>query len=87
MPSSKDKPFFDDRKTSAPRPGGVVDRRSESAEQDEEPQTSSGVRFDEKGNPVFEIRANVPRRREDDNTSDLLKCLDDESLALADDDN
>lgn len=85
MPSSKDKPSSDGRNTTAPRPGGV-DRRSESAKQDKKPQTSSGVRFDEKGNPVFEIRANVPRRREDDNTIDLLKCLDDESLALADDD-
>lgn len=59
------------------------DRRDHDAEQDE--QIESRVRFDAKGNPVWEVRTDVPRRRKDDNTVDLLKCLDDDSLALADD--
>ncbi len=83
MPSSKDK------LSSKIAPSGVrdPDRRIKSAKEDDQQQTSSGVRFDEKGNPVFEIRAEAPRRRKDDDTIDLLKCLDDETLALADDDN
>ena len=86
MPSSKDKPSSRDPKTAIPRVRGP-DRRSESAEQYEKEQTSSVVHFDEKGNPVFEIRTDVSRRRKDDDTIDLLKCLNDESLSLADDDN
>ena len=86
MPSSKNKPISCDSKTSASRVRGP-DRRDESEEQEEKLQTSSSVRFDEQGNPVLEIRAAVQRRRKDDNTIDLLKCLDDESLSLADDDN
>jgi hypothetical protein len=40
------------------------------------------VKFDAKGNPVLEVRTDVPRRREDDNTIDLLKCLDADALKL-----
>ena len=40
------------------------------------------IKFDAKGNPVLEVRVDVPRRREDDNTIDLLKCLDADSLNL-----
>ena len=86
MPSSKDKPASCDPKTATSRVRGP-NRRSESGEQEEKLQTSSSVHFDEKGNPVLEIRSAVQRRRKDDNTIDLLKCLDDESLSLADDDN
>ena len=52
MPSSKDKPSSRDPKTAIPHVRGP-DRRSESAEQYEKQQTSSGVQFDEKGNPIF----------------------------------
>jgi hypothetical protein len=31
---------------------------------------------------VLEVRTDVPRRREDDNTIDLLKCLDADALNL-----
>ena len=86
MPSSKDKPSSCDPKTATSRVRGP-DRRSESGKQEEKLRTSSTVRFDEKGNPVLEMRAAAQRRRKDDDTIDLLKCLDDESLSLADDDN
>jgi hypothetical protein len=46
-------------------------------------QVSRSIKFDEKGNPVLEVRTDVPRRREDDRTIDLLKCLDADSLGLA----
>jgi hypothetical protein len=42
------------------------------------------IRFDAKGNPIWEMRATLPRRRADDDTVDLLKCLDIGSLSLAD---
>ena len=41
------------------------------------------VRHDDKGNPVLEVRAVAPRRRNDDDTIDLLKCLDPEALQLS----
>jgi hypothetical protein len=40
------------------------------------------VKFDAKGNPVLEVRTDVPRHRADDNTIDLLKCLDADALNL-----
>ena len=40
------------------------------------------VKFDAKGNPVLEVRTDVPRRRGDDDTIDLLKCLDADALNL-----
>ena len=45
-------------------------------------QVSRQIKFDDKGNPVLEVRVDVPRRREDDNTIDLLKCLDADALNL-----
>src|SRR5690242_4155191 len=45
-------------------------------------QVSRQIKFDAKGNPVLEVRVDVPRRREDDNTIDLLKCLDGDALKL-----
>lgn len=45
-------------------------------------QVSRQIKFDEKGNPVLEVRVDVPRRRQDDNTIDLLKCLDADALKL-----
>jgi hypothetical protein len=43
------------------------------------------VSHDAKGNPVWRMSTDVPRRRQDDDTVDLLKCLDVEDLSLADD--
>ena len=40
------------------------------------------VRFDAKGNSIWEMRTTIPRRRTDDDTLDLLKCLDIDSLSL-----
>lgn len=45
-------------------------------------QVSRQIEFDAKGNPVLKVRVDVPRRREDDNTIDLLKCLDADALNL-----
>lgn len=80
MNSDQDKQFVAQPETDE-FPG--QDRRDHEAGQDEH--VESRVRFDAKGNPVWEVRTDVPRRRKDDNTIDLLKCLDDDSLALADD--
>ena len=55
------------------------ERRKDSPEL---PETHAEIRFDDKGNPVWEVRADGPRRRKDDDTIDLLKTLDVESLAL-----
>jgi hypothetical protein len=41
------------------------------------------IKFDAKGNPVLEVRTDAPRRREGDDTIDLLKCLDADELKLA----
>ena len=43
------------------------------------------VRYDAKGDPVWEWRVEVPRRRCDDTTVNLLKCLDSGTLSLAED--
>jgi hypothetical protein len=62
------------------------DRRKPDQSSDE-PEVERTVRFDDKGNPVLDVRTNAPRRREDDKTVDLLKCLDGdiEGLALEED--
>jgi len=57
------------------------DRRD--PEQADTPKVERTVKFDAKGNPVLEVRTDVPRRRGDDNTIDLLKCLDADGLKLA----
>ncbi len=45
------------------------------------------IRFDAKGDPIWEVRTDhIPRRREDDDTINLLRCLVPESLSLEDDD-
>lgn len=51
------------------RPADAIDVRRE-------------IRFDAKGNPVWEVRVESPRRRRDDETFDLLKCLDADELSL-----
>jgi hypothetical protein len=46
---------------------------------------SKEVTFDAKGNPVLDIRSTTPRRREDDDTLDLIKCLDESTLSILED--
>lgn len=43
------------------------------------------IRYNAKGDPIWEPFADAPRRRKDDETFDLLKALDVDSLSLADD--
>ena len=43
---------------------------------------SREVRFDDKGNAVLHVRTDVPRRREDDGTINLIECLDADALGL-----
>ena len=43
------------------------------------------VTFDAKGNPIWQLKVELPRRRKEDDTLDLIKCLDVDTLALADD--
>jgi len=61
------------------------DRREPDADQDPGKPTGN-VSFNETGNPVWQMRAEVPRRRQDDDTIDMLKCLDLDSLSLEDED-
>ncbi len=56
------------------------DRRD--PEQVENSRVERTIKFDAKGNPVLEVRTDVPRRRGDDDTIDLLKCLDADALNL-----
>jgi hypothetical protein len=42
------------------------------------------VTFDAKGNPIWQLKVELPRRRKDDNTLDLIKCLEVDTIALAD---
>lgn len=56
------------------------DRRS--PDQDAAGNVERTVKFDARGNPVLEVRTDVPRRREDDRTIDLLKCLNADELEL-----
>lgn len=59
------------------------DRRKQ---EDEEDTISKEVRFDEQGNSVLDVRTDVPRRREDDDTVDLIESLDADALGLELDD-
>ena len=43
---------------------------------------SRQIRFDDKGNTIMDVRVDAPRRRKEDNTIDLLECLDADSLGL-----
>jgi hypothetical protein len=52
------------------------DRRTGS----DKPDVHADISFDAKGNPVWEVRVESPRRRSDDDTIDLLKCLDSDLL-------
>ena len=81
-PSNEDRPFPANPEITTFRYRGP-DRRENEAPQEQE-KAFGEVKFDSKGNPVWETRVDVPRRRKEDDTIDLLKCLDDESLSLAD---
>jgi hypothetical protein len=49
-----------------------------------DPQALGGISHDDLGNAVWEWRVEVPRRRDDDPTIDLLDCLDVDGLSLED---
>lgn len=49
-----------------------------------EPRELGSVAHDELGNAVWTWRVDVPRRRDDDPTVDLLECLDGDGLSLED---
>ena len=57
------------------------DRRTADNDDPEDP-VSRQVTFDAKGNPVLDVRINVPRRRKEDHTINLLECLDADKLEL-----
>ena len=48
------------------------------------PKVSGTVGRDQLGNAVWEWRVDVPRRRDDDPTIDLLECLDVDGLSIED---
>lgn len=83
MPHDKDKPFPADPEIVTFRYRGP-DRRNHDPEAETVESTSGDVTFDAKGNPVWQIRVDVLRRRKDDDTMDLLKRLEVDSLSLAD---
>jgi hypothetical protein len=49
------------------------------------PKAIGAVGRDDLGNAVWEWRVDVPRRRDDDPTIDLVKCLDVGGLSIEDD--
>jgi hypothetical protein len=51
-----------------------------------DPKALGAVSHDDLGNAVWEWRVEVPRRRDDDPTIDLLDCLDVDGMSLEDDD-
>ena len=57
-------------------------KRSEPPKPD--PKTVGTVGHDDLGNAVWEWRVDVPRRRDDDPTIDLLDCLDVDGLSIED---
>ena len=59
-------------------------RRENSSLDPAEADLSAEVSFDSKGNPVLDIRTDASRRRTDDETLDLLKCLENSSLSIDD---
>jgi hypothetical protein len=58
-----------------------ADRRRRQRDESED-HFSGRVRFDPRGNPIWEARVDVIRRRRDDKTVNLLKCLENDRLAL-----
>jgi hypothetical protein len=70
-------------------PAGKSKDRRRSAERSRpaavDPRTLGKVGHDDLGNAVWNWRVEVPRRRDDDPTVDLLQCLDVDGLSLEDD--
>jgi hypothetical protein len=84
MSSSDEKPFPTDPEIVTFRYRGP-DRRGQFSDDGTSGESTGTVRWDDKGNPVWEVRMDIPRRREDDDTIDLLKCLDNSLLSLEED--
>jgi hypothetical protein len=84
MSTNKDKPFPSNPEIVTFRYRGP-NRRAASADDGHRDQPSGTVRFDDLGNPVWEVRVDIPRRRDGDDTIDLLKCLDNSLLSLEED--
>jgi hypothetical protein len=78
------KPFAADSEIETFRYRGP-DRRGRFPGDAVEAEVATEVSYDSKGNPVLKIRTDSPRRRKDDDTLDLLKCLEDSNLSLEDD--
>ena len=57
------------------------DRRKQDENVDDDT-ISREIRYDDKGNPVLDVRTTAPRRRDGDDTIDLIKALDADSLDL-----
>ena len=49
------------------------------------PDVRREVTFDANGKSVLEVRVETPGRRKDDDTVDLLECLDADSLSIEED--
>ena len=62
------------------------DRRNRRGPPKLDPKALGGVNHDDLGNAVWEWRVDVPRRRDDDPTIDLLDCLDVDGMSLEDED-
>jgi hypothetical protein len=48
------------------------------------PEAQRKIKFDDKGNAILDWSTDTPRRREEDNTIDLLECLSPDGLSLTD---
>ncbi len=64
------------------RPDGDRRRRGGRGKTPPSPKVSGTVGRDQLGNAVWEWRVDVPRRRDDDPTIDLLQCLDVDGLSI-----
>ena len=63
-------------------PDGDRRRRGGRGNTPPSPKVSGTVGRDQLGNAVWEWRVDVPRRRDDDPTIDLLECLDVDGLSI-----
>jgi hypothetical protein len=81
MPEKTEK---SDRDPALPADEGTDRRRTDTRRRASNTGTGSfgTVGHDDLGNAIWEWRVDVPARREDDPTVDLLECLDVEGLSL-----
>ena len=84
MTSKKNKPFPSNPKIVTPSYRGP-DRRESNADESTVEVVNS-VSFDVKGDPVLQLRVDLPRRREDDKPINELDHLNLDSLSLQDED-